>query len=74
MNKYYVQIKHRDKSIPDYLVVYAQSDQEALQYAEEKLSGCKNPVILLSDDYRKNTGKTLIRINMPDLRSTLFCL
>ena len=51
MNKYQIQIDHKTKNKWDWIGVYANSDQEAIQNAKIKLYDFQNPIYLQEDDY-----------------------
>lgn len=51
MNKYQIQIDHKTENKWDWICVYANSDQEAIQNAKIKLYDFQNPVDSQTDDY-----------------------
>ena len=51
MNKYQIQIDHQTENKWDWICVFADSDEEAIQNAKIKLSDYQNPVYLQNDDY-----------------------
>lgn len=58
MNKYQIQIDHQTENKWDWICVFANSDQEAIQNAKIKLIGYQNPVYSLDDDYDTEYWKT----------------
>lgn len=57
MNKYHVQIEHETENKWDWICVYADSDQEAIQYGKAKLYEYQNPKYLQDDDYNSKYWK-----------------
>lgn len=57
MNKYHVQIEHETENKWDWICVYADSDQEAIQYGKAKLYEYQNPIYLQDDDYNSKYWK-----------------
>lgn len=57
MNKYNVQIEHETENKWDWICVYADSDQEAIQYGKAKLYKYQNPTYLQDDDYNSKYWK-----------------
>lgn len=51
MNKYQIQIEHETENKWDWICIYANSDEEALQSAKIKLYDYQNPIDLQDDDY-----------------------
>ena len=51
MNKYQIQIDHRTENKWDWICVFANSDQKAIQNAKIKLYDFQNPTYSQSDDY-----------------------
>lgn len=51
MNKYQIQIEHKTECIWDYIYIFANSDQDAIQYAKIKLFDYQNAINLPDDDY-----------------------
>ena len=51
MNKYQIQIDHRTENKQDWICVFDNSDQEAIQNAKIKLYDFQNPIYSQSDDY-----------------------
>lgn len=51
MNKYQIQIDHRTENKWDWICVFTNSDQEAIQNAKIKLYDFQNPTYSQSDDY-----------------------
>lgn len=51
MNKYQIQVEHKTESKWDWICVFANSDQEAIQNAKIKLYDFQNPIYLHDDDY-----------------------
>lgn len=58
MNKYQIQIDHQTENKWDWICVFADSDQEAIQNAKIKLIGYQNPVYSPDDDYDTEYWKT----------------
>lgn len=67
MNKYQIQIKHETENKWDWICVFANSDQEAIQNAKIKLYDFQNPIYLQDDEnevkywndyYKKNSKDT----------------
>lgn len=51
MNKYQIQVDHKTENKWDWICVYANSDQEAIQNAKIRLYDFQNPVYSQTDDY-----------------------
>lgn len=51
MNKYQIQVDHTTENEWDWICVYANSDEDAIQKAKMKLSRYQNPVYSPEDDY-----------------------
>lgn len=51
MNKYQIQVEHKTENKCDWICVFANSDQEAIQNAKIKLYDSQNPIYLHDDDY-----------------------
>lgn len=51
MNKYQIQIEHKTENKWDWICVFANSDEEAIQNAKIKLYDYQNPIDLPNDDY-----------------------
>lgn len=51
MNKYQIQVVHKTENKWDWICVYANSDQEAIQNAKIRLYDFQNPIYLQFDDY-----------------------
>lgn len=51
MNKYQIQVEHRTENKWDWICVFANSDQEAIQNAKIKLYDFQNPTYSQSDNY-----------------------
>lgn len=57
MNKYHIQIEHETENKWDWICVYADSDQEAIQYGKAKLYDYQNPTYLQDNDYNSKYWK-----------------
>ncbi len=51
MNKYQIQIELKTENKEDWICVYADSDEEAIQNAKIKLYDFQNPIYLQTDNY-----------------------
>ena len=51
MNKYQIQVDHKTENKWNWICVYADSDQKAIQNAKVKLYDFQNPIYLQTDDY-----------------------
>ena len=51
MNKYQIQVEHKTENKWDWICVFANSDEEAIQNAKIKLYDFQNPIYLSNDDY-----------------------
>lgn len=51
MNKYQIQVDHRTENKWDWICVFANSDQEAIQNAKIKLYDFQNPTYSQTDDH-----------------------
>lgn len=57
MNKYQIQIEHKTENKWDWICIYANSDEEAIQNAKIQLYDYQNPIYLQDDNYNAKYWK-----------------